>query len=1131
MPKLLAIAILCVFSSTLSWAQGTAQIHGVVQDSSGAVISGATVKASQTEIGLVRAVTTEMDGSFIFPTLPLGPYTLEVSKEGFAKAVQSGIVLQVNSDPAVAITIRPGAITESVLVEANAAQVDTRAVGVGTVVENERILDLPLNGRQATDLITLNGAAVQTGSSPAYMMNSGVNIAVAGGTSYSIQYNLDGAPHIDVYGGTNLPLPFPDALQEFKLTTSAQEAASGGHSSASVNSVTKSGTNKFHGDLFEFLRNGDLNGRDFFAANNDRLKRNQFGGVLGGPIKKDKAFFFVGYQGTLTRQTPSATQEFVPTPKMETGDFSDYLSSKCPEAGRFNLGVVDANGHLTLPLSPAALKISARLPQPTNPCGLVFTGAPLHENRLQVPVRLDYQLGPKQTLFGRYIATRIDTAVPYELTHDVLATSAIGTDDLAQSLTVGDTYLISSSTINSFRVSGNRIGSNHPAPNFFSPSDVGIQNFYSYIPNFTSLLFGTASIGFPANFLTENSHVTSFGANDDVTIVRGSHQISVGGSVMHAILVSNSYAWAAGTFIFAGIPGVPSFLSTGTAIGDFLTGKVIQNHQSNPNPEYFNQEYVGVYASDVWKVSPKFTLNYGLRWNPFFAPVYRQSDVTSFNLANFYKGITSKAIPTAPPGFTYPGDPGFNGRSAQPNQLGHFEPRIGFAFDPFGDGKTAIRSGAGIAYDFVRMDLNEDTSVNSPFRLTTINSFVSLDNPYANVPGGNPFPFVFNRQNPSFPSFPPFQGFLLVPQDLKTTKQYSWNFGVQRQVNSAVFASATYIGTQLIHTLSSVDLNPAQFIPGNCTAGQYGLTAPGPCSTGNNIDYRRTLELTNPAATRNLLGSLTQMDDGGTQRYNGLLLNATWRRGNVNLSGNYTWSHCTGLLVQATTLNPGNAYPHQAGQNNGPVGRNLDYGDCSGASSADIRQIGNLTLVATTPRLSSSTLGSRLVSGWTFSTIYTRRSGMPLTPSVGSDIAMNGLYTAAGNYPMPQRPNQVLLDTTSPLRGQSCSPAPCVNYFNPAAFALPALGTYGNMGVGSLRGPGFWEWDQTVSRQFRITESQRIEVRAEAFNVTNSVRFAAPSTLNASSGSFGRITSSQPTTGGGLGNGGRIMQFALKYVF
>ena len=1021
------VVLFGLLSATLTWGQATAQIHGVVQDTSGAAVPGAQVRVTQTETGLSRTVTSEADGSYVLTSLPLGPYNLEVTKEGFATAVQSGITLQVSSDPAIPISLKIGAVNERVNVEANATQVETRTVGVGAVIENQRILELPLNGRQPTDLITLSGMAVQTGSSPGYMMNSGVNISVAGGTSYSVQYNLDGASHVEVWGGTNLPLPFPDALQEFRLVTSSQDASSGGHSSASVNSVTKSGTNAFHGDVFEFFRNGDLNGRDFFAKTNDQLKRNQFGGVIGGPIKKDRLFFFAGYQGTITRQTPSSTQAFVPTPKMLAGDFTDYVASNCPEAARMAPSL-NANKQLILPISPAARNISALLPKSSSPCGLVFTGNPLSENRLQVPVRLDYQINDRQTLFARYLATRIDSKVPYDITHDILATTVVGTDDLAQSLALGHTFVINSTTVNSFRISGNRIGSLKPAAAFFAPSDVGVSPFYTYIPKFMALsISGDASVGFGANFLTGTSAVTSFGANDDVNFVRGSHQFSFGGSVIHAILVSNSYAWSAGTFLFTGA-------LTGSPMIDFLSGKVTQIHQGSPNPQYLNQDYISLYASDVWKATSRLTLNYGLRWNPFFPGVFRQGDVTSFSIDNFNKGIRSQVIPGAPTGFTYPGDAGFNGKSSMPKALTHFEPRVGFAWDPFGDGKTAVRGGGGIAFDFMRMDVNVNTSTDAPFRQTIITPPVSLDNPYATIPGGNPFPYFFDSKKPSYPQLPQFQSLIVIPPNLQTPQQYSWNLGIQRQITPNVFASATYIGNHLIHLISAVELNAAQF---------------GPGATAQNVDSRRRLQLQNPAATRSLIGSLTQMDDGGTQGYNGLLLNGTWRKGTVNLSGNYTWSHCTGLAVIGGPLNVGVGYPHEAYQNNGPVDRKLDYSDCTGTAVADVRHLANVTFVATTPKFSNGWT-RRLGSGWTFSTIYTVRTGIPITVANGSDRALNGLFVAAGAYPYPQRPNQILADTASPAKGLSCSPAPCVNDLNPAAFALPAVGTYGNMAMGAL---------------------------------------------------------------------------------
>ena len=368
------LILLSAFSAACAWAQATAQIHGVIQDMTGSAVPGATIKATQAETGVTRRATSESDGGYVLTNLPIGPYTLEVTKEGFTTAVQSGIVLQVNSDPAILVALKVGAVSERITVEANASQVETRSAGVGTVIEAQRVIDLPLNGRQPTDLVTLSGLAVQTAAAPGYTMNTGVNIAVAGSTPYSIQYNLDGATHIDTYVGTNMPLPFPDALQEFRLVTSTQDASSGGHSGAAVNSVTKSGTNAFHGDLFEFIRNGNLNGRDFFARSNDKLKRNLFGGVIGGAIKKDKLFFFAGYQGTTTRQTPADQTEFVPTAAMQVGNFSAFLANNC---GTLRPGVVGSNGNLTAPLSPAALFIAKRLPQSNSPCGQVTTGMPL----------------------------------------------------------------------------------------------------------------------------------------------------------------------------------------------------------------------------------------------------------------------------------------------------------------------------------------------------------------------------------------------------------------------------------------------------------------------------------------------------------------------------------------------------------------------------------------------------------------------------------------------------------------------------------------------------------------------------------------------------------------------------------
>jgi len=384
-------------------AQQVSQISGAVNDQSGAVIPDVQITVTQTDTGLRRTATSDSRGFYVIPELPLGPYSLEATKMGFQTFVRPGIVLQVGSEPEIPVTMQVGQVNDRVIVEATTSEIETRTAGVSTtVVDSQKILDLPLNGRQATDLIPLSGMAITTSTSqPTYTMNTGPSIAVAGGMSWSVQYNLDGAPHVDTYVGTSMPLPFPDALQEFRLSTGAQEASSGGHSGATVDSVTKSGTNRFHGDLFEFFRNSNLNARDFFAAGSDGLKRNQFGGVLGGRIVKDKLFFFLGYQGTTVRQNLVNGSAYVPTAAELKGDFSQYIAAGCPAAAAVASSPAVLS-HFTGPfaLSPAALKIASYLPQTNDPCGHVLYGTPVHQNQLQAPLRIDYQINQKQSFFA-----------------------------------------------------------------------------------------------------------------------------------------------------------------------------------------------------------------------------------------------------------------------------------------------------------------------------------------------------------------------------------------------------------------------------------------------------------------------------------------------------------------------------------------------------------------------------------------------------------------------------------------------------------------------------------------------------------------------------------------------------------
>src|SRR5579871_1026541 len=357
----------------------TAQVNGSVVDASGLAVPGAEVKVTQTATGLVRTTTSGADGGYVLPNLPIGPYLLEVTKEGFTRYVQTGIVLQVDSNPTIQVALKVGAITEQVTVEAGAAQVETHSTSIGQVVSNQQIVEMPLNGRNPIELVFLAGMANFPGNGNINTVRNypTVVVSVAGGQGNGVGYLLDGAMHQDPYNNMALPLPFPDALQEFKVETSAVPAQFGYHATAVVNAVTKSGTNEFHGDAFEFLCNGDLNARDFFAAKRDTLKRNQFGGVLGGPIKKDKLFFFGGYQRTSQRSDPSQNTAFIPTPATVAGDFTAIATPACNAGKTITLSSAAgfANNMISPSLlNPVALNILKTFPTPADQCGRVSFG-------------------------------------------------------------------------------------------------------------------------------------------------------------------------------------------------------------------------------------------------------------------------------------------------------------------------------------------------------------------------------------------------------------------------------------------------------------------------------------------------------------------------------------------------------------------------------------------------------------------------------------------------------------------------------------------------------------------------------------------------------------------------------------
>jgi hypothetical protein len=1094
----LSLALAIAALSAPAWAQATAQLSGVVRDESGGVLPGVTVTVTQTDTGVTRTVVTEGEGSYVISNLPLGPYRLEVSLQGFRTYVQTGIVLQVGASPTINATLAVGNLEESVTVDAAAPLVDVQSAGISEVVENERIVELPLQGRQVTNLIVLAGAAVNTGDVSGQRNRSdSVAISVAGGLRTGVAYVLDGAMHNDPYDNTNMPFPFPDALQEFAVATSGLSAQNGMHSGASVNAVTRSGTNAFHGNLFEFLRDKRFNATDAFAPRDasgqkidDGLVRNQFGGTIGGPIVRDKLFFFGGVQGTVTRQTPASFVAFVPTPAMLAGDFTAIAAPACNAGRQVALRAPFVNNRIDPALfSRAAVTISRRLPVTEDPCGEIRYSAPLDNNDKQFVGRGDYQLGPNHSVFARYIDAFENRLPTLSRTGNILTVRrefGANKQARAQSTALGDTLVFGNNTVNAFRFTWNKTSNrlNDPPDKFFDAPELGIK-LHTYVPGVIGLNVTNGFVVSGGNSVKVRINTQAFQVANDISIVRGRHQFSLGGNASYWEMENEDNARAAGDFNFNG-------QATGMGLADFLIGQTSLVRHGAPGFLTMDQWYFGLYGQDTWRLTDRVTLNSGLRWEPFFGQNSRNGAISNFVLDNFRKGIKTTRFTNAPVGLIYPGDDGFpDGDSGLNTQWRNFSPRVGLAWDVTGDGRTAVRSSYGLNYDFPSSIFLYIAASASPFANRVELAGVPFEDPYRFVPGGDTHPL--SSSPPPDAQFPAFGAYGVMDPDINSSRVQSWNVTVERQIGTAWQASASYLGSYADRLWGQVHINPGNFLGlGPCTL--QGVSYPS-CTVTANVDRRRTLILENPRDGQ-MLGTIVEYSDVGEQVYRGLKLSLRRRSDEgISLSGNYTVSHCEAdTEVSGSFAQFANGYLDP----NNPA---FDRGNCT----QNRTHIGNISVGAQTPQF-SNVAARVLASNWRFSGILNARSGNWLTVTTGRDIAGTGI---AG-----QRVNQVLDD---PYGDKSLN-----NYLNPAAFAYPAAGTLGNHKNASIEGPGFWTVDLAISRLISFATQQNLELRIEVFNLLNNFNWGTPNT-NLDAGTFGRITTQQGDP--------RIMQFGLKYAF
>jgi hypothetical protein len=891
--SVLAVGLLFVFASAASFAQviSTAQIRGTVQDSSGADIAGAKITLTQTSTGAVRTATSAADGTYSLLDLSIGSYRMEVTQTGFTKYVQTGIVLQVGANPTINVTLQVGAVTQEVQVNAQAVMVQTQSEGVGQVTPPQEVQNLPLNGRQLTDLLPLAGAVGQGRAFRASYPSSAV-ISIAGGAQGSVAYWLDGGTHNDPLSNQNLPLPFPDTVEEFKVETSSLPAQYGTHPSGSVNVVTKSGTNAFHGDVFEYVRNYmfDSKNTSFAAAAQINpltgttfafrppLKRNQFGGTVGGPILKDKLFFFAGWQDTIQRSTNPA-QTTLPTAAMEAGDFQPCLGTTPPWllGSPYGTGGAGPNQIDPANFSPVIRALLNHIPVapaagPTGvgsayQCGTYNYQSPANFTENQGLARIDFHQSNKNTIFGRYFITNWEqpAGIPEKLPNgnpDLLIAAIDGASNRVQNLTIGDTYLLTSTMVNNFRAAGNRSRNLTVQNNTITLSDLFteaqtsyglnpalIGSIYQLGPNISSFFknymsgFGVAP-GFFGLFNSTPSlqPYDTMEVSDDLAFTRGAHQFDFGVDFINLRAFAHNYLFNQGNFTFDGNrthvgPPLPT-----SGLADFLVGYTSGTSgfaQDAPIPSLQHQNIFALYAQDAWKVNRKLTVTLGLRWDPFFGHTVPGGvtvvNVSLDNILACSQGVGpgcvhSTKFPAAPVGYLFPGDPGGpKGNKLTPNALDKWSPRIGLAWDPRGNGRMAIRAGFGIFYDFPNFSYDQfgfeepwggaatapggncmATCITDPWGTTAgaPNAFSFTDQQGVTHTGENPFP-TYVGQGPAKSAYLPNSLVFSYPTNyIKPTYVMQYNLSIEKQVGTNWLLSITYLGSQQRHLWGNNEANP-----------------------------------------------------------------------------------------------------------------------------------------------------------------------------------------------------------------------------------------------------------------------------------------------------------------------------------